>query len=133
MGELEGLNVSSLMPQPFSAMHNSFLRNFKNSGEAHVMGMSREVVGQSKDRLVFPINLLVTRLVQSDGTVQFMGVIKSKRPEPGVGEIWVGSSGTILCASAGFQDIFGWTSKELTGQNIDSVSAKVTLRGFGDA
>jgi hypothetical protein len=31
-GELEGKNVSMLMPNPFSQRHNSYLRNFKTTG-----------------------------------------------------------------------------------------------------
>ncbi len=31
-GELDGKNVSVIMPQPFSARHNGYLRNFVTTG-----------------------------------------------------------------------------------------------------
>lgn len=30
--EIEGKNISMMMPQPFSQRHNSYLRNFVNTG-----------------------------------------------------------------------------------------------------
>jgi len=42
-GELEGKNVSCLMPQPFSGRHNTYLSNYVETGgvRAHAMGRSR--------------------------------------------------------------------------------------------
>jgi PAS domain S-box-containing protein len=32
-GEMEGKNVSMLMPAPFSQRHNSFLKNYQMTGQ----------------------------------------------------------------------------------------------------
>lgn len=42
-GELEGKNVSMLMPPPFSTRHNSFLRNYITTGKAKIIDSIREV------------------------------------------------------------------------------------------
>jgi PAS domain S-box-containing protein len=34
-GELEGKNVSCIMPQPFSGRHNGYLRNYITTGALH--------------------------------------------------------------------------------------------------
>lgn len=36
-GELEGKNVSLLMPQPFSGQHNGYLRNYQTTGKAKIL------------------------------------------------------------------------------------------------
>lgn len=42
-GELEGKNVSMLMPQPFSGRHNTYMRNYQTSGNAKILDTVREV------------------------------------------------------------------------------------------
>jgi PAS domain S-box-containing protein len=42
-GEIEGKNVSLLMPQPFSNRHNGFLRNYITTGKAKILNTVREV------------------------------------------------------------------------------------------
>ena len=48
--ELEGMNVSLLMPQPFSQRHPSYLSRYVNGGEPHILDTVREVVGLHKVR-----------------------------------------------------------------------------------
>jgi PAS domain S-box-containing protein len=47
-GELEGKNVSMLMPQPYSGRHNGYLRNFQTSGVPKILDRQQEV----RDRMV---------------------------------------------------------------------------------
>jgi PAS domain S-box-containing protein len=42
-GQLEGKNVSLLMPQPFSGRHNGYLRNYQTTGKAKILDTLREV------------------------------------------------------------------------------------------
>jgi PAS domain S-box-containing protein len=44
-GELEGKNVSMLMPQPYSGRHNGYLRNYQTSGVPRILDRSQEVRG----------------------------------------------------------------------------------------
>lgn len=43
-GELEGKNVSIMMPQPFSSRHNSYLNNYLVTGVAKILNTNRHVV-----------------------------------------------------------------------------------------
>jgi PAS domain S-box-containing protein len=43
-GELEGKNISLLMPSPFSERHNSYLKNYIMTGEAKILNQDRQVV-----------------------------------------------------------------------------------------
>jgi len=44
-GELNGKNVSMIMPAPFSQRHNSYLRNYVNTGKGKILDTNREVSG----------------------------------------------------------------------------------------
>lgn len=47
-GELDGKNVSVLMPQPFSSRHHSYISNYLTTGVAKVLNTSRSVVALTK-------------------------------------------------------------------------------------
>lgn len=58
-GELEGKNISLLMPSPFSERHNSYLKNYINTGVAKILNQDRQVVclrkvGYAARALQFP-------------------------------------------------------------------------------
>lgn len=47
-GELEGKNISLLMPQPFSNRHNGFLRNYATTGVPKILDSPREVCNKAR-------------------------------------------------------------------------------------
>ncbi|MBI2750577.1 MAG: EAL domain-containing protein [Burkholderiales bacterium] len=73
--EVLGRNVSMLMPEPHSSHHDNYLRHYRNTGEARVVGNMREVQGLRKDGSVFPMSLSVSRLVHAEKTT-FVGLIR---------------------------------------------------------
>ena len=72
--ELTGKNVSALMPMPYKSQHDQYLANYRHTGERHIIGIGREVLGQRKDGVTFPFRLGVSEVKFSDRRI-FTGFI----------------------------------------------------------
>ncbi len=75
-GEVQGHNVSMLMPAPYRQEHDGYLQRYLATGERHIIGTSRVVVGQRKDGSTFPMELFVGE-VQLQGKRQFIGFVRN--------------------------------------------------------
>lgn len=64
--ELSGQNVNVLMPSPFREEHDDYLRRFRETGEARILNVPRELLARRKDGSTFPIDLSVTQVDHSD-------------------------------------------------------------------
>jgi len=71
--ELLGRNVSMLMPSPYREEHDSYLARYQKTGEAHIIGIGREVTGQRKDGSTFPADLAVSEV---DHLGFFTGIVR---------------------------------------------------------
>ncbi len=58
--EAVGKNLSFLMPQPDSGRHDQYIKNYKHTGQAKIIGIGREVYAKHKDGHVFPIDLSIS-------------------------------------------------------------------------
>jgi PAS domain S-box-containing protein len=72
--EVSGRNVRMLMPAPYRAEHDGYIRNFVTTGEKKIIGIGREVLGQRNDGSTFPMDLSVGEAKQ-DGESIFVGII----------------------------------------------------------
>ena len=57
--EIVGRNVSMLMPSPDREKHDGYVANYLRTGQAQIIGIGREVIGQRKDGSVFPMDLSI--------------------------------------------------------------------------
>jgi PAS domain S-box-containing protein len=55
--ELIGRNVSMLMPEPYRGQHDRYMANYLRTGQSRVIGVQREMAGQRKNGVVFPLEL----------------------------------------------------------------------------
>ncbi|MCR6630816.1 MAG: PAS domain S-box protein [Magnetospirillum sp.] len=73
--EVVGRDVAMLMPEPHRSEHGQYLRRYADTGEAHVVGIGRQVKGMRKSGEVFPLDLAVTEMRQGE-MVTFIGVVR---------------------------------------------------------
>ncbi|MDP1562192.1 MAG: PAS domain S-box protein [Pirellulaceae bacterium] len=71
--EMLGKNVNMLMPSPFREEHDSYLARYIQTGEAKIIGIGREVLGERKDGSIFPMDLAVSEV---DHSRTFTGIIR---------------------------------------------------------
>ncbi|RAI43064.1 PAS domain-containing sensor histidine kinase [Rhodoplanes roseus] len=74
-GEVTGKNLSVLMPAPYSDVHHGYVDRYMRTGERHIIGIGRVVVGERKDGSTFPIALTVGEMT-SDGRRFFTGFVR---------------------------------------------------------
>ena len=72
--EVLGRNVTMLMPDPYRAEHDSYLRAYLNTGHARIIGIGREVVALRRDGSLFPASLSVGEVAGSSPP-RFVGFI----------------------------------------------------------
>lgn len=78
--EVVGLNVSTLMPNPYRSEHDGYMRHYLTTGERRIIGIGREVSGLRKDGTVFPLYLAVSE-VPVDGRRFFAGIVRDLTEE----------------------------------------------------
>lgn len=73
--ELLGLNVNTLMPEPYHSAHDGYMSRYQESGEPHIIGEGRDVVARRKDGSTFPVHLSVGEGLAGEEPI-FIGVLR---------------------------------------------------------
>lgn len=73
--ELQGQNVSILIPEPHRQRHDDYIQNYLRTGQARIIGFGREVEGQRRDGTIFPMELGVGRS-DLDDMPSFIGIVR---------------------------------------------------------
>jgi two-component system sensor kinase FixL len=78
--ELQGRNVSVLMPEPYRSAHDAYLARYAATSVPHIIGVGRDVEARRKDGTVFPVHLSVGRVAGSEPP-EFIGFIQDTTTE----------------------------------------------------
>lgn len=73
--EVTGRNVSLLMPSPYREQHDQYLARYLSTGEKHIIGASRVVMGQRKNGTTFPMELYIGEAL-GQGKRAFTGFVR---------------------------------------------------------
>lgn len=99
-----GRNVAMLMPQPYAAEHDGYIRRYLDTGEKRVIGIGREVVGRRSDGTEFPLDLAISE-VRVRGARRFLGIVRDitarKRVEAELREAQEGAATSARLADIG--------------------------------
>lgn len=69
-----GRNVSMLMPEPHASRHDEYLERYLGTGQAKVIGLSREVTGVRSDGHTLPLTLSLGEL-RGEESSRFVAII----------------------------------------------------------
>jgi len=72
--ELMGSNVKILMPEPYKAEHDGYIKSHIDTGVKRIIGSGRKVSGRHRNGRVFPVHLSVAKYSQDDQTY-FAGIL----------------------------------------------------------
>jgi len=72
--EIIGNNIKMLMPEPYHSEHDGYLHRYNTTKKPRIIGIGREVVGQRKDKSLFPFRLAVSEVILNDRVI-FTGII----------------------------------------------------------
>ena len=76
MQEVSGQNLKILMPEPYKSEHDSYLKRYRETGQAKIIGVrSREVVAVRKNGEKFPMELSASEMLLG-GQRYFIGIIR---------------------------------------------------------
>ncbi|MEM7165231.1 MAG: PAS domain S-box protein [Planctomycetota bacterium] len=73
--EVQGRNISMLMPSPLREEHDGYLESYLRTHVAKIIGIGRETIGLRKDGTTFPIELAVSEIRREADTI-FCGTIR---------------------------------------------------------
>lgn len=120
--ELVGQNVSILMPLPVGRQHDGYIKRFQETGDAHIIGIGREVICRRKDGQTFPADLSVS---QVDHLGLFTGILRDvsnrKSMQKHILEIAADEQRRIG------QELHDGTQQELTGLSLFASALGETL------
>jgi PAS domain S-box-containing protein len=75
--EVIGENVKILIPEPYRSEHDGYIRRYRETGEARIIGIGRELEARRKDGSIFPVDLAVSDIERGR---RFTGIIRDIEP-----------------------------------------------------
>jgi hypothetical protein len=83
-----------------------------------------QLVALHKDRYVFPIDLVVTKVSGDGADAIFMGVIHESAEDKNVVKAWIMPGGTLLCMDQRFTDWLGKSIVDCVGRPLHILASE---------
>ena len=135
--EVQGQNISMLLPEPHRTNHDGYLQHYYQTGEQKVIGKMRVLDGCRKDGSPLPIELHVSE-VMFEGKRKFLGIFRDmteldraqheiidawKRNKAMLdgaadGMIMIDDYGEIEVFNKAAEEMFGYEAYDVIGENI---------------
>jgi PAS domain S-box-containing protein len=128
--DLLGQNVSILMPEPHSQLHDSYLNNYITTGERKVLGVGRKLRGRRSDGSLFSLFLTLSE-AKIHGVVLFTGIMRDLSMEEAEHErmlailtsavdpiVQIDHQGVIQFINPACCKTFQYAEQDLLGQNV---------------
>jgi two-component system sensor kinase FixL len=138
--DVVGQNVKMLMPQPYRDEHDGYLARYRQTGEARIIGIGREVQGLRRDGTIFPVHLSVGEM-SVDGETKYTGILHDLSARVALDarlraseERWrsiiesavdaiivIDSRGAIEAFNPAAERLFGYRESEVMGRNVSAL------------
>jgi len=138
--EVVGQNVKMLMPQPYRDEHDGYLARYRQTGEARIIGLGREVQGRRRDGSMFPLHLSVGEM-SVDGESRYTGILHDLSARVALEgrlraseERWrstiesavdaiivIDAGGVVEAFNPGAQRLFGYKESDVVGRNVSTL------------
>eukprot|EP00899_Mesostigma_viride_P002704 jgi/Mesvir1/12434/Mv00597-RA.2 len=123
------MNVSALMPMPYSAFHDQYLERYAKKGpQGKVIGIpgGRTVLGLRANGTTFPMNLEVKEVKDPvTGARQFSGritVVSDSAHDPRMTDLILDHEGEeVLRGGEGLLNVLGYEPEEIVGRQVNEL------------
>ncbi|MFQ5718005.1 MAG: PAS domain S-box protein [Acidobacteriota bacterium] len=143
--EIIGESVATLMPAPHADRHGDYLARYQATGDPHIIGRTIEVEPRRKDGSTFPAEMHVSEV--NLGThrlfTAFLRDITTRKDTERRVHLLVAAleqademimitdiAGRIQYVNTAFEQVTGWTRKEIVGANPRVLRSGNQTRGF---
>jgi len=138
--DVVGQNVQMLMPAPYRDEHDGYLARYRETGEARIIGIGREVQGLRRDGTTFPVHLSVGEM-SVDGERKYTGILHDLSARVALEtrlraseERWrsviesavdaiivIDARGAIEAFNPAAERLFGYGESEVLGRNVSAL------------
>jgi PAS domain S-box-containing protein len=73
--EMIGKNVNIIMPQPHRSLHDEYVQKYLETGENEIIGKTREIEGERKEKTIFPMEISVSEM-RIGNEIGFIGIVR---------------------------------------------------------